>query len=112
MVDPEGERGSLRCLNLFLNPSGRAFYFPEASIQVPPLAPTDHAHCLRYKPLDLESTELARDADSKDVSRLAQAPWLIVTFALAPIGVLAWRTIRKSGEPRLDYARPSSCRYS
>ena len=57
---------------------------------------------MHYLAIDLYAgIWMARDADSKGVSRLAQTPLLSVTFALAPISVLTWLIIRKSGEPRL-----------
>lgn len=38
---------------------------------------------------------IARDADAKDFSRLAQAPALLATFLAGPLGLLAWLVIRE-----------------
>lgn len=38
---------------------------------------------------------IARDADAKGFSRLAQAPVLLATFIAGPIGLLAWLAIRE-----------------
>lgn len=38
---------------------------------------------------------IARDADAKGFSRLAQVPVLLATFLVGPIGLLAWFAIRE-----------------
>ncbi len=38
---------------------------------------------------------IARDADAKGVSRLFQAPFLIVTFMAGPLGLFAWLIARE-----------------
>lgn len=38
---------------------------------------------------------IARDADAKEFSRLAQAPVLLLTFLAGPVGLLAWLAIRE-----------------
>lgn len=38
---------------------------------------------------------IARDADAKDFSRLAQTPALLATFLAGPLGLLAWLVIRE-----------------
>ncbi|MBX9644177.1 MAG: DUF4281 domain-containing protein [Novosphingobium sp.] len=38
---------------------------------------------------------IARDADSKDVSRLVQLPFLILTFLVGPIGLFFWLVVRE-----------------
>ena len=38
---------------------------------------------------------IARDADAKGFSRIAQAPFLVLTFLAGPLGLLAWLLVRE-----------------
>ncbi|WP_095012880.1 ABA4-like family protein [Tsuneonella mangrovi] len=38
---------------------------------------------------------IARDADAKDFSRLVQVPFLLLTFMVGPVGLLAWFVARE-----------------
>lgn len=38
---------------------------------------------------------IARDADAKGFSRLAQAPFLLLTFFVGPVGLLGWFVMRE-----------------
>lgn len=38
---------------------------------------------------------ISRDADAKQVSRLAQVPFLLLTFLAGPIGLLLWLLVRE-----------------
>lgn len=44
---------------------------------------------------------IARDADAKGFSRLVQAPFLLTTFLVGPVGLLAWLTLRERAARRL-----------
>lgn len=44
---------------------------------------------------------IARDADAKQFSRLAQLPFLFFTFLLGPIGLLGWLAVREPAARRL-----------
>lgn len=39
---------------------------------------------------------IARDADSRGVGRVAQAPFLFATYMVGPIGLLAWLLLRRA----------------
>ena len=38
---------------------------------------------------------IARDADAKDFSRIAQLPFLAATFMAGPVGLLSWLVVRE-----------------
>ncbi|HQV04027.1 MULTISPECIES: ABA4-like family protein [unclassified Novosphingobium] len=44
---------------------------------------------------------IARDADAKQFPRLVQAPFLLMTFLVGPVGLLAWLVLRKPAARRL-----------
>lgn len=44
---------------------------------------------------------IARDADAKGFSRLVQAPFLLTTFLVGPVGLLVWLTLRERAARRL-----------
>ncbi|MFA9199926.1 MAG: ABA4-like family protein [Cypionkella sp.] len=48
---------------------------------------------------------IARDADAKGFSRLAQAPVLLATFLAGPIGLLAWLLVRERRARAAGWAR-------
>lgn len=51
---------------------------------------------VHYLALDLfAGLWIARDADNKGLSRLVQAPVLLITLLLAPIGLLLWLIMRE-----------------
>ncbi len=43
---------------------------------------------------------IARDADAKSISRLVQAPVLLLTFMAGPVGLLLWFVIREPAARR------------
>lgn len=44
---------------------------------------------------------IARDADAKDFSRIVQAPILLATFMLGPLGLFLWLVIREGRARKL-----------
>lgn len=44
---------------------------------------------------------IARDADAKQFPRLVQAPFLLMTFLVGPVGLLAWLVLREPAARRL-----------
>lgn len=53
---------------------------------------------------------IARDADAKGFSRLAQAPILLATFLAGPIGLLVWLLIRERRARAEGWQRKGSLR--
>jgi flagellar basal body-associated protein FliL len=50
---------------------------------------------------------IARDADSKGISRIVQTPVLITTFLMGPVGLLAWLIFREPAARRNAKAKSS-----
>jgi len=48
---------------------------------------------------------IARDADSKNASRLLQAPILLATFLAGPLGLIVWLVVREPAARRQGYRR-------
>ena len=48
---------------------------------------------------------IARDADPKGISRIIQAPVLLATFLVGPVGLLVWLIVREPAARR--QGRPS-----
>jgi hypothetical protein len=49
---------------------------------------------------------IARDADSKQVNRFVQAPFLFLTFMVGPIGLFFWLVFREPAARRMAKAKP------
>ncbi len=44
---------------------------------------------------------ISRDADAKGFGRIAQAPFLLLTFIVGPVGLFAWLTVRERAARRI-----------
>jgi hypothetical protein len=51
---------------------------------------------------------ISRDADAKQFPRLAQAPFLVLTFLAGPIGLLLWLAFRERAARRFARAQKAS----
>lgn len=47
---------------------------------------------------------ISRDADAKGFGRLAQAPFLALTFLVGPVGLLGWLVMRERTSRRIERA--------
>ena len=64
-----------------------------------------------YLALDLfAGLWIARDADAKGFSRMAQAPFLVLTFLAGPLGLLLWLVVRERRARAVGWRRKSKSR--
>lgn len=49
---------------------------------------------------------IARDADAKSVNRFVQAPFLVATFVVGPVGLFLWLVFREPAARRAAQKRP------
>jgi len=66
---------------------------------------------VHYLALDLfAGLWIARDGDAKGVSRLVQAPILLVTFLAGPLGLLVWLILREKRARLAGWSRSNKAR--
>lgn len=51
---------------------------------------------------------ISRDADAKQFGRLAQVPFLVLTFLAGPIGLILWLAVRERAARRLARAQKAA----
>ena len=51
---------------------------------------------------------ISRDADAKQFGRLAQVPFLVLTYLAGPIGLFAWLAVRERAARRLARAQKTA----